>query len=500
MFKSLSSAICLVFIAFCSHATVILPALISDNMVLQQGMPVHIWGRASAGERIKVSVLAQNAETLADESGNWQLWLNPLASKTPVSLTVSGTNSIVVKNVLIGEVWFASGQSNMEWDVSQSNDAEKEIAAADFPAIRLFEAVKGISDSIQTEIGGRWVICTPQTIPHITAVGYFFARGLHQKLNVPLGLIEASWGATRCEAWTPAQMFKTDSRLNYWINKWSAVERAFPALQAAYQQKYETWQKEVQQARRAGTAEPAKPVEPQLLTKVKPSVIYNAVVAPLSHYTIRGVVWYQGENNAYKDEAFNYRYLFPAMIQGWRDAWGQGDFPFIFVQLSTLNKHPYWPVLRESQHETLKLRNTAMAVSYDVGDSTNAHYHNKQTVGKRLELAALKLVYNNNVEASGPVFRQMTFEGNKLRIWFDHADGLKPSAGQSLYGFEIAGAEGRLYPADAKIEGTTIVLSNPRVQKPAIARYAFKDAVVANLINSSQLPAVPFRTDVKDGI
>jgi sialate O-acetylesterase len=188
------------------------------------------------------------------------------------------------------------------------------------------------------------------------------------------------------------------------------------------------------------------------------------------------------------------------MIQGWRDAWGQGDFPFIFVQLSTLFKHPYWPVLRESQNETLKLRNTAMTVSYDVGDSTNAHYHNKQTVGKRLELAALKLVYHADVEASGPVFRQMTVEGNKLRIWFDHAEGLKASTGLYLTGFEVAAADGKLYPADAKIDGTTVLLSNRQVDRPTIARYAFKDAVVANLINDSQLPAIPFRTDVKDGI
>jgi len=481
-------------------ATIVLPDLISDNMVLQQNIPIHIWGRATIGEKVTVSLLAQSKTAVTDVNGRWQLWLDPVTSKTVTKMTVSGTNSITVSNILIGEVWFASGQSNMEWDVSQSNNAEEEIANASYPEIRIFDATRSFSDTLKTEIKGRWVVCTPETIKNITAAGYFFARGIHKQLKVPIGLIEASWGATRCEAWTPAEVQKADSRLNFWQTKWNNYVLSLPTLKEEYKNKMAAWEKEVEEAKANGKSLPRRPEEPQSLNKTKPSVIYNGVVAPISNYTIRGVIWYQGENNAYQGEAFPYRYLFPTMIKSWRKAWNQGDFPFIFVQLSTLDKHPYWPVLRESQTEALKLPNTGMAVTYDIGDPTNAHYKNKQDVGRRLELIARKLVYGENIEASGPVFQQLKIQGNSIRIWFDHNKGLKPSTGSVLTGFEIAGKDGKLYPATALVEGETIVLTNPAVTKPLIARYAFKDAIVANLVNQSGLPALPFRTDIKDGL
>ena len=483
-----------------ASATVVLPALLSDNMVLQQNVPVHIWGTASAGEKIVVSILGQTKQTITDQRGKWQLWLDPLSSRAAVKMVVSGTNSITINNILLGEVWFASGQSNMEWDVSQSANSEVEIANANYPDIRIFEAEKSISDTLRSEIRGKWVVCTPETIRKITAAGYFFSRGIHKHLKVPVGLIEASWGATRCEAWTPAEMLKSDPRLEYWERKWEGQVKGFAKVKEDYERKLESWAKEVKEAEAANTPPPAKPAEPQLLNKTKPSSIYNAVVAPISNYTIRGVIWYQGENNAYKSEAFAYRYLFPAMIQGWRNAWKQSDFPFIFAQLSTLNKHDYWPVLRESQTETLKLSNTGMAVTYDIGDSTDAHYKNKQEVGRRLELVARNLVYGENIESSGPLLRQITLEGSAIRVWFKHGKGLKASDGTVLTGFEIAGEDGHLYPARAVAEGETVLLSHPKVLNPVIARYAFKDAVVANLINSSGLPAVPFRTDIKNGL
>lgn len=483
-----------------ADAAIVLPALISDNMVMQQNAPVHIWGNAKPGEKVTVSILNQNRTTVADKEGKWQIWLQPMTSKSTVTMTVSGENSITVNNILIGEVWFAAGQSNMEWDVSQSNNAAEEIASANYPFIRIFDAVRSISDSAKTDIKGKWVVCSPETIKNITAAGYFFTRGIYNSLKVPVGLIEASWGATRCEAWSPQEVFKADPRLSFWQTKWTDYVKSFPGLQEAYQKKWAAWKGEADRAKAAGNPIPKEPEAPQLFNKTKPSSIYNGVVAPLTNYTIRGVIWYQGENNAYKDEAFSYRYLFPAMIQSWRAAWKQGDFPFIFAQLSTLRNHPYWPVLRESQAEALKLKNTGMAVTYDVGDSTNAHYHNKQAVGKRLELVARSLVYGDNVEASGTQFRQMTFEGKAIRVWFDHGKGLKSSSSNELTGFEIGGEDGKLYPAQAVIDGESIVLSSPQVKKPLIVRYAFKDAIVANLINETGLPAVPFRTDIKDGL
>ncbi|MBC8052657.1 MAG: sialate O-acetylesterase [Sphingobacteriaceae bacterium] len=488
------------FFSIEANATVVLPALISDNMVMQQNAPVHIWGGAAAGEKISITILGQTLATVADNNGRWDVWLKPMKSNTAVSMTVAGTNTIPVKNILIGEVWLASGQSNMEWDVSQSNNASKEIAAANYPQIRIFDAARSFSDTLKSEISGKWVICSHETVKNITAAGYFFARGLNKKLAQPIGLIEASWGATNCQSWTSIDAIRADPRLSYVENDWQKYLNTYPDRQKAYQTAMEIWKDAADKAKVTGTETPSQPRAPQRSTKDQPSVIFNAVIAPLSNYTIRGVIWYQGEANAYARVAYPYRYLFPAMISSWRDSWKQGDFPFIFVQLSTLNKHPYWPMLRESQFETLKLANTAMVVSYDVGDSTDAHYKNKQTVGYRLELAARKLVYGENIEASGPVFRQMTSEGNSVRIWFDHAKGLKTQGRAEIAGFEIAGGDGKRYPARAIIDGENIVLSHPEVHKPAVARYAFKDAPVANLVNSAGLPAVPFRTDVSESL
>lgn len=311
----------------------------------------------------------------------------------------------------------------MEYSVRKSKNSVEEIANANYPRIRIFDTKRSFSDTIKTDIDGKWVLCLPETVPEITGTGYFFSRGIHQHLKVPVGLIDASWGATRCEAWTPAEDFKSDPRLNYWPMKWDKYQHDFPKLKEEYLVKHESWIAEAEKAKLTGEEIPREPREPKRKAKFEPSVIYNGVVAPVSKYTIRGVIWYQGENNAYEEEAYPYRYLFPTMIEAWRREWKQGDFPFIFAQLSTLYKHPYWPVLRESQTEALKLKNTAMVITYDIGDSTDAHFKNKQTVGKRFELAAQKLVYGESIEASGPIFRQMTIEGDSLRLWFDHAVG-----------------------------------------------------------------------------
>ena len=509
----------LLFLSFLwpAYSVVTLPSLLSDNMVLQQGQPVHIWGKADRGEEVTVRLLNQVQTTVADEEGRWEVWMQPVKkSAKPVTMTVTGrgvetgpqagigakdgSNTVVVKNILVGEVWLAAGQSNMEYSVRLSHNAEQEIAQADYPKLRFFDAQRSFSDTAKADIAGRWVLCSPETVAEMTATCYAFARGLHQHLNVPVGLIDVSWGATRCEAWTPASVFEADPRLSFWTTKWEQHMRDFPRLQAAYLQQQETWKAAAEKARLAGETPPRAPKAPELKTKFEPSAIYNGIVAPLSRYTIKGVVWYQGENNAYKEEAFPYRYLFPAMIDTWRQAWKQGDFPFLFAQLSTLNKHPYWPVLRESQVEALKLKNTAMVVTYDVGDSTDAHFKLKQVVGKRFELAARRLVYGEKVAASGPQFRQFTVEGQHLRVWFDHADGLKSSDGKALVGFEVAGPDGRLYPATATIDGETVLLHHEKVPHPCTARFAFKDAIIGNLINRYGLPAVPFRTDVRNGL
>lgn len=479
-------------------ASVTLPSLISDNMVIQQGVPVHIWGKADPGERVTLKISDQIRQTVANEGGNWQIWLHPMKASKPLTMTVSGKNTLTVKNILPGEVWFAAGQSNMEWSVRKSNNSKEEMAHANFPEIRFFDAERSFSDTEKTSIAGKWVICSPQTVAEMTGAGYFFARGIHQNLKLPIGLIDASWGATRCEAWTPIEAFENDSRLNYWTNKWDIYQRDFPKLKEEFKLKHTSWKEKVKEAKQSGAEIPREPREPKRKTKFEPSVIYNGVVAPICNYTIKGVIWYQGENNAYKDETYAYRYLFQTMIELWRDAWKQGDFPFIYAQLSILHKHPYWPVLRESQSEALKLKNTAMVATYDIGDSTDAHFKNKQEVGKRLVLAARKLVYGDDIVASGPTFRQLTKEGDSLRIWFDHAEGLDSSDGNELTDFEIAGDDGKFYGAKAKLDGNTILIYNEKVAHPSIARYAFKDIIVGNLVNGSGLPAFPFRGKIKE--
>nr|WP_319399055.1 sialate O-acetylesterase [uncultured Carboxylicivirga sp.] len=485
---------------FVTQAKVTLPSLISDNMVLQQGKPVHIWGKADAGETVTVSILNQTQQVEADADGNWQVWLHPLKASESVTMTITGKNKLTIKNILIGEVWFAAGQSNMEWSVQKSNNSDEEIASADYPEIRFFDAKRSFRDFPQEDIEGEWVLCSPKTVAQMTGGGYFFARGLHQQLKVPVGLIDASWGATRCEAWTPAFSYERDPRLKFWQDEWKQYQHDFPEAYAKYEKQMTDWKVKAKEAKKAGMEIPKEPREPKRKNKNQPSSIYNGVVAPISHYTIQGVIWYQGENNAYKEQAFRYRYLFSEMINAWREEWNQGQFPFIYAQLSTLWEHPYWPVLRESQTEALKLYNTAMIATYDIGDSTNAHFRNKQDVGERFLLAARKLVYGEDIVASGPLFRQMTIEGNTLRIWFDHAKGLKASDGKALKSFQIAGEDGKLYKANAIIDGETIILSNDQVKNPQVARYDFNDITHGNLINEAQLPAIPFRTDVRDGL
>jgi len=494
----LSFCVMLTF-SFIAKADIVLPALISDNMVMQQNVPVHIWGKASPGEVVNISIVKQNLKVKTDDKGKWQTWLAPMKSASSQSMTITGTNTLIVKNILIGEVWIATGQSNMEWNVARTINAEEEIKNANYNNIRLFEVKKGISDTALTDLEGKWEICSSKNIGEFSAVAYYFGRGLHKNLSIPMGLIEADWSATACEPWTPLAAIKADPRLQYAFSDWERAESRLTERKKIYEADLAKWKAEAEQQKSRGIAPVAAPQAPAS-PKTKPGVLFNAMIAPLSAYTIRGAIWYQGEGNAYEKVSFPYRYLFADMIQSWRDTWKQGDFPFLFVQLSTLFKHPYWPVLRESQTEMLKLKNTGMAVSIDVGDSTDAHYHNKQEVGRRLELVARNLVYNQDIEFSGPIFRQITFENNKTRVWFEHAKGLKSADGKPLTGFVLAGEDGKAFPAEAKIDGETILLSSAQVPKPAIVRYAFKDAPVVNLVNDANLPAVPFRTDVKNGL
>jgi sialate O-acetylesterase len=477
-------------------AAVKLPSVISDHMVLQQGMPVRIWGSADPGETVRVNFQGQSVSTKAAANGKWEAWLKPLSAAGPLEMTIAGGNSIVVKDVLVGEVWVGSGQSNMEFVLSNANNHDEEIARADYPMVHLFHVKRAVSEQPLDDVTGTWEVCSPASIARFSAVEYFFGRQLHQALHVPMGLIESDWGGTPAQSWTSKQALEADPSLKFILDDWDRTVANYPAAKEAYDKRLEGWTKAAEQARSEGKTAPPRPGPPAGPGHPNtPAGLYNAMIAPLTPYGIRGVIWYQGESNASEAHAYRYRRLFGGMIQDWRNRWGQGDFPFLFVQLANFQSNQWWPVLRESQTETLRLRNTGMAVAIDVGESKDIHPKNKQDVGKRLALAAMHVAYQRPVEYSGPLFSRATPESGQMRVWFTHSDEMQAKEGGPLTGFTIAGADGNFVAADAKVDGDTVVVSSPQVSDPAAVRYAWADDPKCNLVNRAGLPAVPFRSD-----
>jgi sialate O-acetylesterase len=447
----------IVFWASTVSAAIRLPAIIGDNMVLQRGMPVPIWGWAEKGEEVTVSVAGQTVQAKAGDDGRWKVVLQKLESDAPVEMVIKGsTDTLTVKNVLIGEVWVGSGQSNMNMTVGNSNNAPEEIANANYPKIRLFQVGMVKAPSPQNNCNGQWVECSPKTVPGFSAAAYFFGRQLQKDLNVPVGMIQTAWGGTAAELWTSRKTLE------------------------------------------------ANPATKSLAGQGESSLLYNAMVAPLIPYAIRGAIWYQGESNA--SRAYQYRTLFPAMIANWRQDWGQGDFPFGFVQLAPYryNKsNPLnWAELCEAQRMTLDLvPNTGMAVTTDIGDVKDIHPKNKQEVGRRLALWALAKVYGRDVAYSGPIYKSMKVEGNKIRLDFDYIGGcLKSADGQPLSEFTIAGEDQKFVPAVAEIDGSSIVVHADAVANPVAVRFAWRDDTQPNLVNQEGLPASPFRTDAWKGV
>lgn len=475
------------------HGAVKLPALISDHMVLQQGMPVRIWGTADPGEAVKVQFQGQSVSTSAKPDGKWEAWLRPLIAAGPLEMTI---NNVVVHDVLVGEVWVGSGQSNMEWPLQRTRDSEAEIASANYPLIRLFKVKKVVADQPSADVEAVWEVCAPGTIPRFSAVQYFFGRQLHQTLHVPMGLIESDWGGTPAQSWISKEALAAEPSLNFIGEAWERVTAGYPAAKQKYDAALSAWEQNVAKAKAEGRTAPPRPGLPQGPGHPNtPSGLYNGMIAPLVPYAIRGVIWYQGESNASEAHAYKYRRLFGGMIQDWRNRWNEGDIPFLFVQLANFKSNQWWPIVRESQTETLRLRNTGMAVTIDIGESADIHPKNKQDVGKRLALAALHGTYGKAVEYSGPEFQQATPEGAAMRVYFGHADGMQARGGGAIAGFAIAGADGNFVPAEAKIDGTTVVVSSSQVAAPVAVRYAWADDPVSNLVNQVGLPAGPFRSD-----
>ena len=610
-----------------AQADVRLPALIADGMVLQQGVPVRIWGSATPGEAITVAFAGQNATGQADAQGQWKVRLAPLTAGGPYGMTVTGTNVVALTNILVGEVWIAAGQSNMEMKMAAIGRPD-EIAGADWPRIRAFNAAPGADLAPRNDTAGSWQTCSPRTVSAFSAVAFFFARELHRQLDVPVGIILSASGGTAAEAWishdglqsepalqparvtldrdaplaakAPREMQADDSTwmkpdfddrswksitlplywdyalypVEYngvlwarrsvdipaaWAGQRLRVELTVDDFETTYfdgqeigrttrhtlqARSYEVPAERVkagkasvavrttkfgwggivgdQKALRLVLAEapdqsialagewkyaPAQLTRTGLSTRL-PTSLYNAMIAPLTPYAIRGVIWYQGEANAYDPTAFAYRKVLPALIQDWRRHWGQGDFPFYFVQLPNFkapsddpNADSAWAVLRESQRETLAVTNTGMAVAIDIGEASDIHPKNKWDAGRRLALAALDQTYAKPVAGRSPLPEHVTCDGRRVRIRFKHAaDGLTTRDGGPVKGFALAGADGKFVWAEAVIAAESVLVECAQVPEPRAVRYAWGGNPVCNLTGGNGLPASPFRADVPIGL
>ena len=495
--RILTPALILIAYAPAGKGEVRLPGILSSHMLLQRDMPIHIWGWSVPGEKVSVALRENRRETASDSSGKWSVYLAPESAGGPYQIVITGANRIVLDDILIGDVWFASGQSNMEmplkgFDGGPVKGSAAEIARAMQPRIRLLQIPRKTADYPLYDSDTSWRRCTPETAANFSAAAYFFGRDLAARENVPIGLIDATWGGTVAEAWMSLESIGANAGLMPVF----ASRARMMSSQAETEAIAEREKREDLAARQAGRAPAKHPWRPDEGSWA-PGALFNGMVAPATEFAIKGVIWYQGESNSRPGFAPMYASLFPALIADWRAQWHEGNFPFLFVQIANYksNASDAWPVVREAQRRALAVANTAMAVTIDIGDPNNVHPADKQTVGARLALAARALAYGENVEYSGPLFRQATPEGEGIRIWFDHTAGGLIAKGGALQGFEIAGDDGRFVNGAAEVDGMTVVVRNAGVTAPKYVRYGWANAPVVNLFNSAELPASPFTSE-----
>ena len=664
-FYLLGLCFCLVALPQGARAEVRVPSLIGDNMVLQQGQKIRIWGTAGAGERITVKLAGETAQATADGRGRWQAFLGPLKAGGPHVLTIEGGNTLTIRNVLVGEVWVCSGQSNMEWPLAQATGGQEAAAQAAHPEMRLFTVEKKTSAEPLEDVRGRWVVAAPQEVLRFSAVAFYFGRELLQRLKIPVGLIHSSWGGTPAEAWTSRAALASRPEFRPIMERYEKELQDLPQLRREHARKLADWERQYvtqdagNKGEGLGFADPARdaagwkkmrlpqqweaaglnldgviwfrreievpaawagrdltlslgPIDdfdttylngtrvgatgnetpnaystprrytisgslvrpgknviavrvydrmggggfggggtagamslapagapegsavalegewdykPEAVAEQKrlsyagypgptpgpenqnnPSVLYNAMLAPLTPYALRGAIWYQGESNA--GRAFQYRTLFPLMIRDWRAAWGLGDFPFYFVQLAnymarkTEPAESEWAELREAQSLTMRsVPQTGMAVTIDIGVAEDVHPRNKRDVGLRLARWALADTYQQkNVVPSGPLYESHAIEGDKIRVRFKHAGGLKTSDGRAPVSFAVAGEDHKFFRAEARVEGDAVVVWSKDVPRPVAVRYGWADNPEVNLSTADMLPASPFRTDEWPGM
>ena len=454
--------------AFVSQAQVKLGSPFGDNMVLQQNADVSIWGSASPGCELKIVAgwnIHDTTVVSVDHFGKWKARLKTIEAGGPYEIQILGDNGYLgagqnfIRNVMLGEVWLCSGQSNMEWTYSHGlGNPEKEIPAADYPDIRIYTVPKVASAHEQDHCGGSWEVCTPEVMKRSSAVAYFYARQLHKKLGVPVGVVVSAWGGTNAEVWVKESAIQADEAL------------------LATSRKH----------------------QPQPWWPCEPGVCYNSMIYPLVPFTFAGFIWYQGEANVGRPE--QYGDLFPALITDWRRQW-RSDFPFYFVQLANfmeskeIQPDSEWAALREAQTKALKLDQVGMAVTIDIGLADDIHPKNKQEVGRRLALVALAGSYGKNVSGSAPVFRNYRIKGDKMELDFGQKQDGFQIKGTTLKGFTIAGPDRVFYPAEAMVQNGKIIVFSPEVSIPLAARYGWADNPDCNLYGENGLPVAPFRTD-----
>lgn len=502
-----------------ARAEVKLAGVFQDHMVLQRDMSVPVWGWAAAGEAVTVTLGEQSRQATADDNGRWLVRFDALPAGGPLNLSAKASNEIQLQDVLVGEVWLCSGQSNMAMLVSRSLNFEQEQQQADLPRIRQFKTAAHATPEPQADCGGAWSVCGPNTVGAFSATAYFFGRKLHEELDVPIGLINSSWGGTDIAAWTslPAQQAVEAIGPELQAYEQTITEYNAEKAQQGYEAELAAWPQRVEEAKAKGRPAPRRPARPTdpRVHQNRPANLYNGMIHPLVPYAIRGAIWYQGERNARSlDSGRLYAQQLPALIRDWRTRWEQGDFPFLVVQLPNFQQPQQapvetsgWVLVREAEGKALRLPNTGLAVTTDVGEAADIHPRNKQAVGQRLALWALGTTYGRDIAYSGPLYAFSQYRtGRKLDngktrpgimvVSFLHADGLKTRDGEPLRGFAVADEDRRFHAADAVLdESGTVTLSSPHVLTPVAARYNWAANPHGNLVNAAELPAAPFRTD-----
>lgn len=500
--RALLSVFLFFLFALTASAQVRLPNIFGDHMVLQQQQSNPVWGWAAPGETVTVRIHGQSHTAEADKDGRWKVHLKPIPAGGPYRMEiVSERSKFFFDDVLVGEVWICSGQSNMAWAIRNTNSAELAILTANHPGIRLISVPQVGTQEAQDDFNGAWTVCSPESVADFSAVGYFFGRRLHHALDVPIGLIDNAWGGSAAEAWVSRDVLEKDGNYDELMAWWRDQEASYDydAILADWEKQAAEWD-----AMPEGERAPNRPRRPgNLMTgNQRPANIYNGVLHPTIGYGIRGVIWYQGESNA--GRAYQYRHLFPLLIQHWRDEWGQGNFPFYYVQLADFMAETDepgdsgWAELREAQTMTMdRLPNVGEAVIIDVGEGRDIHPRNKQTVADRLARWALARDYKKDIQFRGPAYQSMKVEGNKIILTFNHVgQGLYAFDTQEPQGFSVAGADRKFVWAQARIiSANQMEIWSENIQNPVAVRYAWANNPVCNMYSRDGLPMTPFRTD-----